>query len=96
MADLDHLAEPFGRQQGGPRALALDHRVRGKCRAVDDQAHLLGRDARLRGHRTHRREHTVFRRARRGERLCREAAFADFERHIGERPADIEAKPDFG
>src|SRR5262249_46075650 len=32
----------------------------------------------------------------RGERLCREAAFTDFKRHIGKRAADIEAKPDFG
>ena len=37
-ADLEHVAEALGRDQGGPGDAALDDRVRGDGRAVDDVA----------------------------------------------------------
>ena len=94
MADLDHVAEPFGGEKGGSGALALDERIGGERGAVDDHADLAGLDARLRCDRAQSRQHAVFRGVRRGQNLPRKSPLADFQRHVGERAADIDAEPD--
>jgi hypothetical protein len=96
VADFDHVAEAFGRQQRRFRALALDHGVGRQRRAMDDEAHLLRCNAGVGGDRMHGDQHAVFGRTRGGECLRRKAPFADFERDIGERAADVEAEPDCG
>jgi hypothetical protein len=94
--DFDDVAETFGRQQRGLRALALDHRVGGERRAMDDEADLAWLNARRPDDRPQRRRHPLLRRTRRGERLRRKALLANLQRHVGERAADIETEPDCG
>jgi hypothetical protein len=38
--DLEHVAKPFGSEKGGSGALALDQRIGGERRPMDDQADL--------------------------------------------------------
>ncbi len=48
VALFENVAESFGRDEGGLRALALDERVGGKRRAVNEDADIARREARLR------------------------------------------------
>ncbi len=94
VADLDHVAEPFGGEKGGSGALALDERIRGERRAMDDHADLAGLDARLGCDRAQSGQHALFRGVRRGQDLPRKPPLADLQRHVGERAADVDADPD--
>src|SRR6516225_2862584 len=47
VADLDHVAEALGGEKRGPGALALDERIGGERRAMDDHADFAGLDTRL-------------------------------------------------
>jgi len=96
VADLDHVAESFGGEKRGSGALALDERIGGERRAMDDHADLAGRDAGLGRDRTQGGEHALFRRVRRGQDLPGKPPLADFQRHVGERAADVDADPDCG
>ena len=96
MTDFDYIAKAFGGQKRGLGALAFDQRVSRKRCAMNDQLNIAGRHSGLGNDRAQNREHTRFRGARRGQALGRIGAIADFERHIGERAADIDTKPDCG
>jgi len=94
VADLDHVAEALGGEKRGPGALALDERIGGERRAMDDHADFAGLDTRLGRDRAQSGQHALFRGVRRGQNLRRKAPRADFQRHVGERAADIDAEPD--
>jgi len=96
VADFDHVAKTFSGQQRSLGALALDHRIGRKRRAVDNQPDLSRRYACRPRHDIKRRKHASLRRPRGGQRLGGEPAFADLERHVSKRAADIEAEPDCG
>jgi sorbitol-specific phosphotransferase system component IIBC len=55
-----------------------------------------GGDAGLGRDRAQCGEHALFRRVRRGQDLRCKPALADFQRHVGERAADIDAEADCG
>ena len=96
VADLDHVAEPFGGEKRGSGALALDERIGGERRPMDDHADLAGLDAGLGRDRAQSGEHAVFRRVRRGQDLARKPPLADFQRYVSKRAADVDAEPDCG
>src|SRR4029077_6552879 len=94
VADLENVAKAFGGQQRHLGALALDQCICGKRGAVDDEVNLSRLDARSRDHAAYSIKPAGLGRAGRRERLCRETAFAHFERTIRERAADVDPEPD--
>jgi hypothetical protein len=92
--DLEHVAEAFRREKGGPRALSLNQRIGGESRPVNDEAYLSRLDSRPGMDRTQYGEHALFRRLRRRQDLCRKSAPACFQGYVGESAADIDADPD--
>src|SRR5262249_32496604 len=83
MPDFEHVAEAFGGEKRGFRALALDQRIGGERRAVNDQVYLPRRHVRFGSDRAQRGEHALFRRLRRGQNLCRKSPLAHFQRDVG-------------
>ena len=90
--DLDRVAVPFGREQRGGRALALDDRVRHERRAVHDARDVADRDAvrleRLAEDRLDRARGLVRRRQRLADR---DEPVLAHDAEIGERAADVDA-----
>ena len=93
VADLDRVAEAFGRDQRGPGALALDDRVGRERRAVDDDRQVARREPRLPQHRADRGDDGALRRLRRGQHLGAVPPPARFQRDIGKGAADIDPEP---
>ena len=90
-ADLEDVAEAFGRHQPRARALAFEERVDADGRAVDDETAVLELDARL----VDAVEHTLEERVRRAQRLAvDDGARGLVERHeIREGAANVDADP---
>jgi hypothetical protein len=92
VADLDGVTKPQRRDQRGSGALALDERVGGERRAVNDDRKRRRREGRLGEHGRYGREHAALGRIRDGENLAGEAPAAALERDIREGPSDIDAE----
>ena len=69
VAHLEHVAKALGGEQRGARALALDQRVGGERRAVDEDADVARRERRRPRAPARAVEHAVLGRARRGQHL---------------------------
>ena len=93
--DLDRIAEALGDDQRGLRALALDDRVGGERRAVDDQAEVGGLGARQLQDLGHAGHHAFLGRARRGQHLRARALAVPFEEQVGEGATDIDCQTCF-
>ncbi len=91
VALFDHVAEAFGGDEGGGRTLALDQGVGRKCRAVDEDVHVAGPEARLGEQAERPLEHRHFGCSGRGEQLAAPALRTLFQDNVGERPADVAA-----
>jgi hypothetical protein len=90
---LEHVAEPAGRDQCGPRPAPLDDRVRDERRAVDDFRNLGQRHACRAGQGVEPVNRRIGRVGIGGERLVRRHHPAGRVRHheVGEGAADVEA-----
>ena len=91
--DLHGVAEALGRDEGGPRALALDEGVREERGAVEDVGHLAGGHVRRAEDGFDPRDHGVVRPVGGGEDLAdleRPAVLAG-EDQVGEGAADVRA-----
>ena len=91
---FDHVAKPFGRDQGGARAAPFDQRIGGQRRAMNDDVDLGQGNARRFGHNGDPVEDRLFRRGVVGQNLGRIELPADVKRDVGERAADIGAQTD--
>jgi len=69
IAQREHVAEALGGEQRGLRPLALDQRVGGEGRAVDDQRDVGGRQCGAGQRHAHAFQHAQFRGMRRGQHL---------------------------
>src|SRR5262249_60016828 len=78
VADLHHVAEALGGEKRGSGALALDERIGGERRAMDDHAYLTGLDAGPARDRAQSGQHALFWGVRRGQNLRRKAPLAGF------------------
>ena len=91
--DLDRVAEPLGRNQRGPGALALDDRVGRQRRAVDNDRQIGRHQPGFAQHRAHRVDDGAFRSLGSGQDLRAEPAPVRFQRDIGKGAADIDPEP---
>jgi hypothetical protein len=92
VGDIEHVAEPLGRDQRRARAAPLDHRVGGERGAVHEHVDVGEAQPRVAEDDAHASEHALLRPDRRGEHLAREALSACLENHVGERAADIDGE----
>jgi len=93
--DLEDVLEPFGRDERRLRTVALQEGVHRDGHRVCEPAHRSGVDARLVAglfDPGHHPDALVVRR----RHLRRDEVVADDERHVGERPADVDADPWLG
>ena len=95
VADLQGVAEPHGREERGAGPLALDQRVGGQRRPVDDRAHLRDGHLRLPEERDDARLHAVGGVLGRGEHFPHAQSPGGFvhDDEIRERAADVDAEP---
>ena len=91
-AHLDHVAEAFGRDEGGAGAAPFDQRIGGERGAVDDAGERGGCEAGAGTDLVHAVEDGVFGRGVGGQDLDREEARRGFEHDVGEGAADIDAE----
>ena len=98
---LDRVPEPFGDEERGLRAGALDEGIGGEGRAVDEEVHLARLDPRRPNGLPDRRDHALLGGARRGQHLggdhavagrARAGTGARLEGHVREGPADIDGE----
>ena len=93
VAQRQHVAKAFGRDESRPRALALDDRVGRQSRAVNDEPNVGWRETGLGEDGPHAAHHAFFRRAGRRQHLRRGEAARMFESEIREGAADIDGQP---
>ena len=93
---LERVAVPRRDDQRGARAPALDDRVRGQRRAVDDETDGGGGNVRQPQHLVYALQHAPFGRRGGREHLRRDEAPAGLQRHVGEGAADVDREPGFG
>ena len=91
-ADFHEIAETFGSDERGLRALALDQRVGRQRGAEDEDVQRAGFEPGLRKDLGDGGDHGFFRRARRGEHLAGPALAARLENDVRESPADIDGE----
>ena len=91
-ADFHEIAETFGSDERGLRALALDQRVGRQRGAEDEDVQRAGFEPGLREDLGDGGDHGFFRRARRGEHLAGPALAARLENDVRESPADIDGE----
>ena len=96
VADIEHVAEAFGGDEGGKGALALDDRVGRECGAVDEQANRRRIDAGARDHVVHAGEHSIVRSVRRREDLGGGETISVLQHDVGECTAHVDANPETG
>ena len=100
VAEGEHVAEALGGQQGGPGALALDHRIGGERRAMHQQRHIRRGEPGLLQHQRHAFQQPLLRRGGGGQDLGRPALRAGFRdplhREVREGAADIGSETDIG
>ncbi len=90
VADLDRVAETFGRQQCRLGALALDDGIGRQCRAVNDDGQIGGAERGLAQYRANRLNDGALGRLRRRQDFRTVAPAARLEGNISERAADID------
>jgi hypothetical protein len=93
-AHLDHVAETCRGDQRRARAAPFDQRIGGQRRAVDDLADLRRADPRLGADLMHPVDNRILGGGIGGQHLGRMAGPRQFQHHIGESAADIDAEPD--
>ena len=91
VADVEHVAEAFGGDEGGEGALALDDRVGRERGAMDEQPDGARRHARAREHVVDAGQHRIIRSARGREYLGGGEGAIVLQHHVGERPAHVHA-----
>ena len=84
-AEMEEVLEPLGSDEGRPRALALEQRVRGDCRAVREALELAGTDG------SGRSQHGLLL-ARRGRHLRRRDPALVDEDGVRESAANVDAE----
>ena len=89
VALLENVAEALGGDEGRPGTLALDQRIGGERRPVDEDADVGRLQPGLFEHQPDALDHAKFRRRGRGENLAAPALGAGFEHDIGEGAADV-------
>ena len=89
---LDGIAEALRRDQRRARTLALDQRIGGQRRAVDDESHVLRPALRLGQDGAHALQDGALGRVGRGQDLDGMGFCSDFENDVGERAADIDGQ----
>ena len=93
-ADLHNIAKAVRREEGRPRPTALDERVGGERRAVDDETDIGETDAGRSADRRHGVEDCLLGVGVVGQQFDGEQVAADLHRDVRERAADVDAKPD--
>ena len=93
---LERVAVPGRHDQCGARAPALDDRVRGQRRAVDDETDGGGGNVGQPQHLVHALQHAPLGRRGGREHLRRDEAPAGLESDVREGPADVDREPGFG
>ena len=95
VAHLDDVAEALGGNQRRRRALLFDQQIGGQRGAVDDRGDGLRLYAGALKHLAHAPQHAAFGRFGGGQRFGGVEGAAAFQRHVGERAADVDADPAF-
>ena len=90
VGDREHVAKTCGRDQGGERALALDHGVGGKRRAVDHEADVAGAQPGRLEHLVDRLQDGPLRGDGRRQHLGGGPAIAGLDDDVGERAANVD------
>ena len=96
VADLENVAEAFGRDESGPGAAPLEHGVGGKRRAVQDEPDIARRQPGFLQRFLQAVDHAFLRRLRRGQHLGRGPRPAGFQHDIREGAAHIDPHPAAG
>ena len=91
---LDHIAEALRGDQRRLRPASFDQRIGGKRRAMNDLTDLCRVHPRLGADLMHAINDRVFRRCISRQHLRRMLRAVNFNHHVGEGTADINAQPD--
>ena len=94
VAEGEHVAETLGRDQRRAGALALDQRIGGEGRAMDEEVDVAGFQSGAIEQQDEPVEHAALGRFRRRQDLGGDAGAVDrLDRQVGEGPADIDREP---
>ena len=89
VALLDDVAEALGSDEGGAGPLALDQRIGGQRRAVDEDANVLGLEARSLQHQPETLDDAQFGGVSRGQHLAGPALGPVLQHDVGEGAANV-------